>query len=174
MRDFLDNGYLTPGIHSYTISNFEKQFIDHFPSSRTRKKLYINFKKWLRKVSKIQTPRFIWLDGSYITEKSNPNDIDLVIFYRPEQIKSEKEAQKINILVHHTSRAYGCDAYVAFDLEHLPQDVANQHYHPQSIMVKYWMGQFAFDRNQNPKGMVKLGQEEIIKCIGGVVDDKTT
>lgn len=168
MKDFLEDGNLWPGIHSYTVENFEKQFIEEFPSSNTRKQLYSNFKEWLEKLTEIQQPDRIWLDGSYLTRKINPNDIDLVVFFRPENIGSKEKAAKISNLVNNVSRQYDCDAYLCLDVEHINSNNMNPQLQQDSIMIKYWMGQFTFDRKRNPKGLAEFNMTEISKFIGGV------
>lgn len=170
MQDFLENGNLNPGIHEYSFNEVEKQFVIDFPSSETRKNIYQNFCIWLKKLVEIKSPRYIWLDGSFLTKKVNPNDLDLVVFYRPEDITSEELAVKLNHLIHTDSANYLCDAYICLSLSHL-EEFQKEQFGQTKIMETYWKGQFSFDRNRNPKGIVEIKEDEIKKFRGGVYND---
>lgn len=161
MQPFLDDGNLNPGIHIYTFNQFEKQFIEDFPTSETRKQIYTKFCDWFKQLVEILTPRYIWLDGSFLTKKINPNDLDLVIFYRPEDITSKPLAEELKEFIHKTSKAYDCDAYLCLTLGHLKEH-QKQDFGTLSIMETYWMGQFAFDRNRRPKGIIEINSENIL------------
>ena len=167
-QEFLPNGNLNPGIHNYNIEEFENQFIVDFPGSESRAAIYENFKRWLQILVKVLPPAYIWLDGSYLTKKLNPNDIDLIVFYDPDNI-SEDQSLLLQQLINKTSRDYNCDAYLCYTFDNWdPQRVAlipNMH----TIMRTYWMGQFGFDRQQQAKGIIQLNQQELISySIGGV------
>lgn len=118
----------------------------------------------------ILPPRYIWLDGSYLTRKINPNDLDLVVFYRPEDIESEQMSEDLNAMINEISRDYDCDAYLCLALGHLP-DLQRDSFGVNNIMETYWMGQFTFDRDRNPKGMVEITTEEIHLIKGGATNE---
>jgi hypothetical protein len=170
LQVFLEGGNLFPGIHEYSLEDFEKQFINDFTTSETRKPLFHKFCRWLNELLEVLPPRYIWLDGSYLTIKTNPNDIDLVVFYRPEDIPNDEVAKKLMHLINVASRENSLDAYLSLIFDHLhPNQLAN--FDSQSkIMKTYWMGQFGFDRQQKPKGIIEFSQEEFQK-IGGVTHD---
>lgn len=121
-QNFLDDGNLTPGIHEYTFKDFEKQFIQDFTTSETRKMIYDNFCEWLTLLMETLPPRYIGLDGSYLIQKVNPNDLDLVVFYQPEDIPSEETADRLKTLINQKSRKFYCDAYLCLSLKHLSEE----------------------------------------------------
>jgi len=171
-KDFLANGNLEPGIHTYTIDTFESQFVGGFPKSVSRSKIYQNFRTWIDMLISVLPPRYIWLDGSYLTKKENPNDIDLIVFYAPEDINDATTAGKIQHIVNEVSRTMNCDAYLSFTFDHLdPSLIATL---PNDVQTNrtYWMGQFGFDRQMNPKGMVMIPRDEVLNSVavaGGVI-----
>ncbi|MGN7169286.1 DUF6932 family protein [Paenibacillus cellulositrophicus] len=167
-QEFLDNGNLFPGIHTYNWSEFEQQFVQSFPQSQKRPDIYNNFKQWVEQLIDILPPQYIWLDGSYLTQKPEPNDIDLVAFYYPEDFKSQEQSLQVKNLINVVSRAYNCDAYFSLSLEHWPPERIHQLPNNVSIMQTYWMGQFSFDRLRRPKGMVQFSKEELLLLKGGV------
>lgn len=167
-QEFLSNGNLFPGIHPYNWSDFEQQFVKDFSDSQNRPFIYENFKKWIERLLDILPPQYIWLDGSYLTQKPEPNDIDLVAFYYPEDFQSQEQAFKVQEMINVVSRSYKCDAYFSLSLEHWTPEQKQQLPNDHSIMQTYWMGQFSYDRERRPKGMVQFSQEELLLLKGGV------
>ncbi|MBV7533721.1 hypothetical protein [Chitinophaga sp. sic0106] len=86
--------------------------MDSIHSSR-RQELYnnyINYSDDLKHVLEGQ-PLLQWIDGSYVTQKAEPNDIDLVTFIDVELI--EKAGSKLNQFKYPQSlERYGVDAYL--------------------------------------------------------------
>ncbi|MFD1954590.1 DUF6932 family protein [Paenibacillus thailandensis] len=170
IQQFMPNGNLTPGIHTYTIHEFEQQFINEFTTSIRRSLIYTNFKHWLSQLLQVLPPRYVWLDGSFLTQKVDPNDIDLVVFYYPEDIQNQNQAAELKELINRVSRNYNCDAYFSLSFENwTPQQLAVFPQQNHKIMQTYWMGQFGFDRARQPKGMVQINQQELILSVTGGV-----
>lgn len=170
IQQFLPNGNLTPGIHTYKLDEFEQQFVTAFTSSTRRPTIYDNFKRWLDQLLQVLPPRYVWLDGSYLTLKIDPKDIDLVVFYYPEDIQSQQQADVLKDVILQQSRRLDCDAYLSFSFERwTPQQLAKVP-DQNKIMQTYWMGQFGFDRAKQPKGMVQIDRQELLSCVtGGVI-----
>jgi len=84
---FSENGLLTPArIISVSPVSFRRHFVEAFPDSQTRSGLH---KNWLRYTSDLRNLVGVgftqWLNGSFVTQKLNPNDLDLVTFLPFEQ-----------------------------------------------------------------------------------------
>ena len=165
---FLPNGNLTPGIHIYNIQDFEQQFVTDFNSSVRRQAIYCNFKQWLKQLLYVLPPRYIWIDGSYLTKKLEPKDIDLVTIYYPEDIQNKQQAEAVKRLINIVSRSLDCDAYLSFSFEHWTGQQLASIQDTATIMQTYWMGQFGFDRVRQPKGIIQINQQELISInLGG-------
>ena len=55
-------------------------FVDEFQESQTRNAIFEGFQKFLTNFSNFTNISFdIWIDGSFVTKKLNPNDIDVVL-----------------------------------------------------------------------------------------------
>lgn len=82
MLEFDEKGNLTPYNNieiNYEI--FVKNFVDSFPLDSTRHQILTNFERFLEKLRLKIYPHFsIWINGSFVTQKLNPNDIDFLIF----------------------------------------------------------------------------------------------
>ncbi|WP_138495927.1 DUF6932 family protein [Paenibacillus pinistramenti] len=170
IQQFLSNGNLTPGIHTYKLDEFKQQFVADFKTSSRRPIIYNNFTIWIEQLLNVLPPRFVWLDGSFLTTKVDPNDIDLVVFYYPEDIQNPEQANLIKELIQNESRKFNCDSYLCYSFEHWnSEQLAAISQRNLKIMQTYWMGQFGFDRSRNPKGMVQIEQQELQAFITGGV-----
>lgn len=165
MQQIVDNGNLTPGIHTYSLNDFKLQFVDGFTQSESRQNIFTKFRTWLNMLLDILPPRYMWLDGSYITNKVNPNDIDLIVFYAPEDFSGVDGAvvNKLQELISQTSRMYSCDAYFCFTFDFSSEEEKNKFPIQTQVNQTYWMGQFSYDRQRNVKGIVQINKNEIYK-----------
>src|SRR5437016_4245337 len=70
--------YLPPGGHAATVSEIRAFFVDAFPSSTSRSNLFDRWAVLLEAIERIIHVDAQWIDGSYVTKKQDPGDIDLV------------------------------------------------------------------------------------------------
>ena len=82
MLQFDKNGYIVPyETHQTTLDEFQQVFVDAFPESETRQRLFDNYLGWIFDFQRDIFPYFTqWINGSFVTQKLNPNDIDFVTF----------------------------------------------------------------------------------------------
>lgn len=76
------NGHLVPyEAIDLNVSDFYETFVNSFNTSTTRHSIFHSFEKFILQFQKEIVKEFvIWIDGSFVTKKENPNDIDLLIF----------------------------------------------------------------------------------------------
>jgi hypothetical protein len=72
---FLPDGYLPEGI--YLASEAEVTF-RFGTANRRRRQLILRVRRWIQLSRKIQAPR-LFIDGSFVTAKPEPNDVDAVV-----------------------------------------------------------------------------------------------
>lgn len=77
-------GYLTPyDAISTDLQTLERVFVEEFGESITRRRLFESFRQYNDQI-KTTLPAGAefrqWIDGSFVTQKRNPNDIDVVTF----------------------------------------------------------------------------------------------
>lgn len=138
---------LQPGLHDFQINEIDNHFLKSFPESITRKPLIDGLNAFVSKLSEVGVPIELWIDGSFTTNKDNPNDIDMVVF-APATLVNSLPKDKQNLLgalvnnresiKHH----FGCDVLFA------PSEDVN--------MRSYWRGWYGFDRDENPKGIARV------------------
>ncbi len=109
---FDPNDNLTPYSKITTdLATFEKVFVTDFENSTTRKTLFDNYLWYLEAFSKEITPNFTqWINGSFVTLKENPKDIDFVTFLDV-GLYDEKEAI-IDQFLSFSLENKGLDAYI--------------------------------------------------------------
>lgn len=95
----------------------------------------------------------LWVDGSFLTTKLEPKDVDVVLEVTAAVIASATRLQKERLSwfaskndadVIQKHRDYACDCYLFFDAPGKPR------------MRDYWMRQFGRDRSNRTKGIVVL------------------
>jgi hypothetical protein len=105
------NGYITPSEKiTVDLETLQYYFVDNFPESETRKDLFDNYLRYLDAFVKEITPNFTqWINGSFVTQKENPKDIDFVTF-----VDADLYSQKEKLIEKYwTTETYdiGLDAY---------------------------------------------------------------
>jgi len=69
-----------PGIHVVTDAELEQIAVTAYPQSVRRSTLFAQFCLWRDELRTRGAVGKCWLDGSFLTEKPEPDDIDLVAF----------------------------------------------------------------------------------------------
>ncbi len=164
METFNEKGLLNPGFFEYKLDKIQTIFVDEFIESQTRKRNFEGFNHWLAELLNICIPNEIWIDGSFVTNKINPNDIDIVAFVDYQDYLNNKES--LNSL-RRIGRENFCDTYIAVS----PNEIIPGNFELINNR-NYWRGQFGFDREDNPKGMIKMSKEYLGLVKEGIKDVK--
>ena len=145
----MDSPLYLPGIHTVTEPDLKIRTVDQFPASTRRPLLFTGLATWLAQLRATGATGKCWLDGSFLTDKPNPNDIDLVVFPMFTAVPSPAVQSQVQELFDKaTARArYDLDVYVA--LPGAPDFVA---------LSSYWRGWFGFCRD----GATAKGIAEVI------------
>ena len=75
---FNQDGLLPRGIHRCTLAEARGRF-GTFQGSDRRPRLWTGFAEYMREASMSGAVEMVLMDGSFVTAKPDPNDIDLVI-----------------------------------------------------------------------------------------------
>ena len=80
--EFDDYGNLFPyKLIETDLETFERIFFTNFKNSDRRKMLFQNYLSYIHNFKNQVSENFYqWIDGSFVTSKLNPNDIDIVAF----------------------------------------------------------------------------------------------
>ncbi len=141
---------LKPGFHDLLLDDLKESLsalcVQPFENRYRREELLDRFLDFLRESQSLGIFTELWLDGSFLTDKESPNDIDLVLFFEslPYQSFSPREQKAYRELtdVDRVKSRFGCDVYFvrAGKPEH----------------QRYWRGLFGFSRDGVPKGIVRI------------------
>jgi hypothetical protein len=141
-----DKPLLGAGLHKMKIDELDNHFLSNFSGSATRQDLLKGLSKFIDRLKKFGLDFEVWLDGSFVTEKLDPNDIDLVVFV-PQSVSAldvAKQQELHTLLVDRASakKKFGCDVFMAVKGD------ANHR--------SYWRGWYGFDRDEKPKGIARV------------------
>lgn len=95
----------------------------------------------------------VWVNGSFLTEKKEPKDSDILLFFDGEFFDRATSAQQalVSWINGDLRPRYSCDSYA------LPSYPASHRWYNQVEWYKaYWMRQFGFTRNDEPKGIAVI------------------
>ena len=162
--NFEASGMLPAGFHDCTVQEFIATFVDDFPTSQRRKVIVDGLFDFAKEVFDVGIPCEFWVDGSFVTTKTNPNDADLVLFL---------QAQNMNVLAPQIAdfrKKYAgtLDMYFAYATSTENQQLFRSIDYQQIVNKRnYWRGQFGFDRADSPKGIVRIDCDSIAEFLKG-------
>lgn len=81
---------LGPGRHYYTV----EKFIEDFSFTQKRREITNKFLTLINELENLEINIEIWINGSFVTKKDEPTDLDIVIVASPDQIDGLQEEQK--------------------------------------------------------------------------------
>lgn len=143
---------LPEGLHTKVLDDLQSLCVDAFPLSSSRPRLMNGLRTLVRNLDGIGVHADLWIDGSFVTAKLNPEDIDVVLCFGGQEELTVTQYQFLRRLLRAQSTAqanyarlhYGCDFYIA----------------PEARPA-YWLRWYGHDRKDNPKGIV------IVRINGG-------
>ena len=103
------------------LDDFYMFFLHNFPESKTRKMILDSFTSFLDKFQKLfNTNIDAWIDGSFVTKKLDPKDIDVVFFIDYELLENEKSKliQDFHQLVNNHIEYVDAYLVIKFDENH--------------------------------------------------------
>ncbi|MFY1962879.1 DUF6932 family protein [Achromobacter xylosoxidans] len=141
---------LPPGRHLLTLAELRNLTVPPFPDGGYRDKMFLRLEAWIQAINNFGVHGTIWVDGSFLTQKPNPGDIDCVL-WNPQTARPLSPAEQVSLqrLVNKplAKSSYGLDFY----LEVLAN--ADDTFHREA----YWMGilGYAHDR-KTAKGFAEV------------------
>ncbi len=96
----------------------------------------------------------LWVDGSFLTEKIDPIDVDVVVAVDGDAVYdrgSVEQRAALDWAIGNQKTTLKCDSYVLMEypLGHRLYDEGRWNY-------SYWHRQWGFDRRDDPKGIVVI------------------
>jgi hypothetical protein len=145
---------LNYGLHRMSWRELIALCVEPFAHSRTRSRILEGLAQVCKQLNACQTNMQMWIDGSFLTQKPDPEDSDVVVRISSEDLETCLPEHKnlIRDIVNADNRSrYLCDFYAFVDY-------AKDHTLAAQGKEKreYWMRQFGTARDGTPKGMAQL------------------
>ncbi len=155
MKYHFDNrGNLFPYdiIRIESLSEFEQTFVTVFPLSATRFPIYSGLLEYIQTLGDVLAETAymgtwrLWVNGSFTTNKLNPNDVDVLSLLDDEAALHQHKDRFEPLFGQNAFRVYQTDAYFVLD------DGTEQ----ARELTAYWTNQFGVDRSGAKKGIIEL------------------
>ncbi|WP_279358197.1 DUF6932 family protein [Methylobacterium indicum] len=145
------------GFHSLSLDDIHKACVDGFPLSESRPVIMSGLREFIDKLKISGIVGKIWIDGSFITQKIDPKDVDLVLIFDGTIYDSgdDKLRSTIDWVNSNLKKALKCDSYVCM------QYPKGHPLHEEGLWWYAWYHKrWGFDREDEPKGIV-------VVCLDG-------
>lgn len=87
LPEFDERGCLPEGIYNPSVENFMERFVN---LTERRKELFEKYKQFTKLCNEAKGIEEHYVDGSYVTDKKEPGDIDLLITFNDDVYDSDK------------------------------------------------------------------------------------
>ncbi|SEO45299.1 hypothetical protein SAMN05428959_10896 [Duganella sp. CF517] len=138
-----------PGIHAVTLDELQAVAVTPFLADARRAIIFASFKQWIQKLQSLHVHAILWIDGSFLTAKYGPDDIDCIM-WNPSAGIDLTDEQKLNVRALTDRNTVGRRFHVDFYME---APCPGEMLHRQA----YFKGLFGFQHDgKTPKGFVEL------------------
>lgn len=140
-----------------TLNEFKENFVGPFEKTSSRHEIFENYIRYVEEFKKEITPKFKqWIDGSFVTNKVNPRDIDIVNIVDYEIAKENYDLLREKFLNKDSLKAYKIDAYIVrvFPAGHRDYSKTVS----DLLYWEHWFGKSKKNRAKKrfPKGFIEL------------------
>jgi hypothetical protein len=141
------------GRHPFTIEELRAKCVDEFPKSNTRAGIMDSLCQVVTRLESNGVMDDLWVDGSFLTKKIDPDDVDLTLqveaaFYEAAKPETQAAIEWLNDNLYGTHKI---DSYVFF-----VWPKGHQLYWEGEYGYVYWMKQWGWSRGDVKKGMAEI------------------
>jgi hypothetical protein len=152
---FGPDGLLPVGAHQTDAQEIERRLVQVHPLSATRAWLYDAWRRRRAAMASLVAIEREWVNGSFVTLKRDPGDVDVVSFVRGEAIENLTEDAVTDLRNlferERIRRIFGCDGYLV---------IIRPIGHPQRAAYEerctYWHDWWSRTRDDQPKGYLDV------------------
>lgn len=143
------------GFHDYRLDDLRGLCVNGFPGSITRAAIMDGFESVLGEINATGIKVDVWVNGSFLTQKFNPEDVDFAVrceeaVWRAADIRQKSILRCVNET--DLKPQYKCDAYAFTEYAPNPGSGHGQWEWDRA----YWLKQFGFSRKEERKGLAVL------------------
>ena len=139
------------------IDEFQENYINAFDLNSSRNKIFENYSNYIQDFQNEISPNFKqWINGSFVTNRSNPKDIDLVNLVDFEIVEEKYDLIKSKFINKKALKNYKIDAY----LVRIYPKGHKDHFKTVSDLL-YWEHWFGHTKKNRAKQRFKKGFIEV-------------
>lgn len=107
---------LPPKAYTADLPAIQERFVVDFPGSKRRSMLFEGLARWVGDVQCFEVPLTVWIDGSFVEGKEDPDDVDLWTFADGVAFLAMTKNQQLDFLDlvmgdKNTLRGYHCHTF---------------------------------------------------------------
>lgn len=124
---------LQPGIKKLSLQQIFELTVSGLPVDPRREDLFGRFALFCSEITALGVSGYTWVDGSFLTEKFDPDDVDCVLWPTVEGVMSDENAAKFMGIVSrpYAKARFGLDLYIEYALRDFHREA-------------YWKGVMGF------------------------------
>ena len=133
---------LQPGLHEMSMTDLKALVVDAFPLLTKRQGHWDNFVKIVERLKKLKVPCKIWVDGSFLTKKIEPSDIDFVVISLVQIINNPNNDQGLffNYLANRAfKKIEKMHSFVMFDAPAVHMDHGEERENTRAVEEGFWL-----------------------------------
>jgi hypothetical protein len=141
---------LPAGFHALDQQARQRICVDRFSDSVTRRRILQSLEGVITEINQQSIQGRIWIDGSFLTEKLNPDDADIALVISGAAFRSLTPAQRSYFDAFRKTSLYDryrIDNYGVVIDESDPRG---------DWVLAYWLRQFGFSRSNEMKGILDV------------------
>lgn len=140
-----------------TLNEFKEIFVNSFDEDSSRHEIFENYTRYIEAFRAEITPNFKhWINGSFVTNRINPKDIDLVNLIDFEIAKEKYEFIKEKYINQQSLKTYKIDAYLVKIYPETHKEYIKTH--SDLLYWEHWFGNTPKNRVKKrfPKGFIEI------------------
>jgi hypothetical protein len=149
------------GWHPMDLASVRRLCVTRFPDSIIRASIMDGLEYVVGRLNQSGLHMEVWIDGSFVTEKLNPEDSDIAVQFSGAEYDAALPAQKAPVqwaTATNLVPTYKCDCYP------FPVFPAGHPLHAHGEWRRsYWLAKFGHDRLDNPKGLAVIKLPFVIR-----------
>jgi len=144
---------LPVGVHTLTVDQLRDLCVLPFPTSLRRRRLMSRLEEIVRKLETEQVKGCLWIDGSFLTEKINPNDVDVVLGVSSEFLDDATAGQQLLVswVFSNLKDTHDCDSFVRTEFP-----ILHKRYYFGQENKQYWLDLFGRSTGGTLKGIAAI------------------
>jgi hypothetical protein len=133
------------GMHELSLTELRRLCVDNFSLSSTRNTIMQGLEQIVDTLNSQAIEGKLWVDGSFVTEKINPNDSDVVLFIQGPFYDNAtiQQRQIVDWFGQDLKASHCCDIYVSYEWP-----VGHPLYWVGEYWRAYWLRQWGFGRDE--------------------------